>query len=313
MTATMNDHLSDVALANSIDGTFSSRAADLRGVELHYVMDDDPVAGRETLLLIGGWPRTWWQWHKVMPDLNRRYRVIAVDLRGTGGSSKPLGGYDKKTMAQDVRELVDYLGLSKVHIAGHDIGAMVAYAYAANYPDATGKLCMLDVMHPDESLAGLTLMPGSDQHIDSVIEVGARPYLWWFAFNQVRGLPEQLLDGRSHLLIEWLIRRLTKDPRTIDEHSREVYARAYATADAIRAGNAGYQAFHTDIADERTYQPVTAPILGLGGDYSNYGLMRDVLPSKGNDVQVIEIADCGHYISEEQPQALVEALTSFLG
>lgn len=313
MTATANDHLSSAALAHSIEGSFSSRHAEVNGVRLHYVIADAPAQGRETLLLLGGWPQTWWQWHKVMPDLSRRYQVIAVDLRGCGGSARPQTGYDKKTMAHDIRELVRHLGLGKVHLVGHDIGAMVAYAYAANFPDAIGKLSMLDVAHPDESLAGLTLLPGPDQHIDSVIEVGSRPYLWWFAFNQVRGLPEQLLEGRSDLLIEWLVERLAKDPESIDARAREVYARAYATPDAIRAGNAAYQAFHTDIADERTYHSVAAPILALGGDASNYTHLRDMLPSKGRNVRVIEVADCGHYIAEEQPRVVVDALTSFLG
>ncbi|MFI0420153.1 alpha/beta fold hydrolase [Spongiactinospora sp. 9N601] len=304
-----NDTLGDAALARSLPGTFTSRHAEVNGVRLHYVEG----GGGEPLLLLGGWPQTWWQWNKVMPALARRYRVIAVDLRGMGGSGKPAGGYDKKTMAADIHALVRHLGLTTVSIAGHDIGAMVAYAYAANHPEATTKIALLDVAHPDESWSALRLLPGPGQHVDSVIEEGARSFLWWFAFNQVRGLPEKLLEGRHRLLGDWLFDRQADDAGFIDERSRQVYALAYSTADAIRAGNGWYQTFNRDIEDERTYGRVTAPMLVLGGDRSNYANLRDTMPAKGTDVQVIEVADCGHYIPEERPQAVIDALTGFLG
>ncbi|WP_206058827.1 alpha/beta fold hydrolase, partial [Nonomuraea zeae] len=301
--------LHDSALASSLDGAFSSHHAEVNGVRLHYVEG----GSGEPLLLLGGWPQTWWQWNKVMPALARRHRVIAVDLRGMGGSSKPAGGYDKKTMARDIHELVRHLGLPAVSIAGHDIGAMVAYAFAANHPEATVKIALLDVPHPDRSWSSFGLLPEPDQHVDSVIEAGARSYLWWFAFNQVRDLPERLLEGRSRLLVDWLFERQAKQPAGIDERSREVYAHAYATADAVRAGNGWYQTFNRDIADERAYGKVTAPILALGGDGSNYAFLRDLMPSKGTDVTVVEVTDCGHYLPEEQPQAVIDALASFLG
>ncbi|WTX00180.1 alpha/beta hydrolase [Streptomycetaceae bacterium NBC_01309] len=300
--------LHDADLARSLDGEFSSHQAEVNGVRLHYVEGGSGSA----LLLLGGWPQTWWQWNKVMPALARRHRVIAVDLRGMGGSSKPASGYDKKTMARDIHELVRHLGLTTVSIAGHDIGAMVAYAFAANHPEATEKIALLDVPHPDKTWSTFGLLPEPDQHVESAIEAGARSYLWWFAFNQVRDLPEQLLDGRSRLLTDWLFNRQAQEPGSIDERSRQVYAHAYSTADAVRAGNGWYQTFNRDIADEETYGRVAAPILALGGSESNYVYLRELMPSKGTDVQVIEVADCGHYIPEEQPHAVVEALAAFL-
>ncbi|GAB2709875.1 alpha/beta fold hydrolase [Nocardia thraciensis] len=310
MTSTdPSETLSDAALAASLDGGFSSRVAEVNGIRLHYV---DGGAGAAVVLL-GGWPQTWWQWHKVMPALARRYRVIAVDLRGMGGSGRPVAGYDKKTMAADIRALVRQLGLDSASVVGHDIGAMVAHAYAANYPEATDKIALLDVPHPDAGLSDLRLLPEPDQHVDSVIEDGARSYLWWFAFNQVNGLPEQLLDGRFRLLIDWLFARQTVDPSTIDDRSRQVYARAYSTTEAVRAGNAWYRAFNQDIEDERAYGKLTTPILTLGGDRSNYEYLRNRMPAKGTDVVVEKIADCGHYIPEEQPGATIEALVKFLG
>jgi pimeloyl-ACP methyl ester carboxylesterase len=303
-----DNHLSDEALARSLDGDFSSHHADVNGVRLHYVSG----GSGDPLILLGGWPQTWWQWNKVMPQLARHYRVIAVDLRGMGGSSRPAGGYDKKSMALDIRELVRHLGLEAVHIAGHDIGAMVAYSFAANHPEATRKLSLLDVPHPDESWHSFSLLPEPDQHIDSVVEKGARPYLWWFAFNQVRDLPGQLLDGRTRLLIDWLLDRQAKDPATIDDHARDVYTRAYSSPDAIRAGNGWYQAFNRDITDQRDYAPIAAPMLALGGDESNYAYLRELMPTKGTDVKVVSVRACGHYIPEEQPEAVIEELISFL-
>ncbi|MBB4915836.1 alpha/beta fold hydrolase [Streptosporangium saharense] len=304
----MNTSLHDAALAHSLEGSFSSRHARVNGVGLHYVEGGEG----EPLLLLGGWPQTWWQWHKVMPALARRHRVIAVDLRGMGGSDKPDDGYDKRTMAEDIHALVRHLGLETVSVVGHDIGAMVAYAFAANHPEAVDRIALLDVAHPDETWTSFGLLPGPDQHVGSVIEAGARPYLWWFAFNQVRGLPEQLLDGRSRLLVDWLFDRQAKDPATIDEHSRRVYAHAYSTADAVRAGNGWYQTFNRDIEDERTYGRVKTPMLVLGGDESNHAYLSELMPSKGTDVTVVEVAACGHYVPEEQPQAVIDALTAFL-
>ncbi|MFF3676756.1 alpha/beta fold hydrolase [Streptomyces sp. NPDC002120] len=147
--------LDDASLAASLDGGFTSHHAEVNGTRLHYVQG----GSGEPLVLLGGWPQTWWQWHKVMPALARRHRVIAVDLRGMGGSAKPESGYDKKTMAADVRALLTHLGLERAHVAGHDIGAMVAYAFAANHPEATGRVALLDVSHPEEAWAQMPLLP----------------------------------------------------------------------------------------------------------------------------------------------------------
>lgn len=303
----MTESTSDAALARSLEGDFSSRLVQVNGIQLHYVEggQGDP------LLLLGGWPQTWWQFHKIMPALARRYRVIAVDLRGMGSSAKPDAGYDKKTMAGDIHELIRLLDLGRVHVAGHDIGAMVAQSLAANYPDSVRKIALLDVHHPDETMYGLTLLPQADQHVNGDFTAGNRTYLWWFALNQVRGLPEKLIAGRERMLIDQLFDYLLLDPASIDERDRAIYARAYAAPGAIRAGNAWYQTFMQDIEDEKGYQPLDVPVLALGGDHSNYGYLAAVLPSKGRDIQVVEVTDSGHYLAEEQPEVVVQLLTTF--
>ncbi|MEV7612288.1 alpha/beta hydrolase [Streptomyces sp. NPDC089799] len=291
---------SDAALAASLDGGFTSRHAEVNGTRLHYV---DGGSG-EPLVLLGGWPQTWWQWHRVMPALARRHRVIAVDLRGMGGSAKPADGYDKKTMAADVHALLGHLGIGSAHLAGHDIGAMVAYAHAANHPEATRRIALLDVPHPDAGWAEMPLIP----------RPGGGHFLWWFAFNQVEGLPEQLLAGRFRLLLDRLIDELAADPDgSFPPLSREVYARAYDTPDAIRAGNAWYRAFAQDIADFAGYAPVPHPLLALGGDRSNHDSLAAVIPSHGTDTRVVRVDDCGHYLPEEQPEAVTEELVRFFG
>jgi pimeloyl-ACP methyl ester carboxylesterase len=294
------DPLSDAALVRSLPGDFRNGYARVNGTRLHYV-----IGGRGApLVLLPGWPQTWWEFHKVMPALAARHRVIAIDLRGMGGSDKPAGGYDKKTMAKDIYELVRHLGYRKVDLAGHDIGSMVAFSFAANHPDATRRVAMLDVPHPDPSWLNFRLLP----------EAGwERPpplYLWWFAFNQVRGLPEQLVAGRSRYLVDWLLKYNGTKPGAVGERDRAVYARAYASADAIRAGNGWYQTFGQDIADQRAYGKVTAPILGLGGKIG-YPSLRTLLPTKGTDVRVVRVANSGHYIPEEQPDAVINQLNRF--
>ncbi|MER7349319.1 alpha/beta hydrolase [Streptomyces aurantiacus] len=302
MTEAVTHVWTDEELARSLEGGFTSAHADVNGTRLHYVSG----GSGEPLVLLGGWPQTWWQFHKIMPELARHYRVIAVDLRGMGGSAKPEGGYDKKTMARDVRELVRHLGHDSAHLAGHDIGAMVAYAYAANHPEATRRVALLDVAHPDEQMWQLPLLPeaGADWHDRPGI------YLWWFAFNQVKGLPEQLLAGRFDLLHDWLFDYQLKDPASIGEAARAVYAHAYSTADAVRAGNGWYQAFTQDIADFATYERVEAPILGLGGE-TNYPYLRDRLSVHGTDVRVLAVPDSGHYLAEEQPERVTKELVEF--
>src|SRR6266536_836796 len=150
---------SDAALARSLPGDFASAYADVNGVRLHYVAG----GSGSPVVLLPGWPETWWAFHKVKPALVAHHRVIAVDLRGMGGSSKPATGYDKETLAADVHALVAKLGYAKADLVGHDIGAMVAHIYGIRYPQAVGRLALMDVIAPDQSLYQLRLLPTPGQ------------------------------------------------------------------------------------------------------------------------------------------------------
>jgi pimeloyl-ACP methyl ester carboxylesterase len=285
----------DAELARSLG--FRSAYAEVNGTRLHYVS-----GGKGSpLILLGGWPQTWWQFHKIMPALAERYRVVAVDIRGMNLSGKPVGGYDKKTMARDIYELTKKLGHTRVDIAGHDIGAMIGYSFAANHPHAIRKLALLDVPHPDESLYELTLLPQPGQF-----------HLWWFAFNQLAHLPEELLAGRFRLLTDHLCGLMLLNPKAIGERDRTIYANAYSSPDAIRASNGWYQTFGQDVIDLKGYSRLTLPVLGLASE-PGYDYLAGPLLRQAADVQLERITGAGHYLAEEQPEAVVAHLRKFFG
>lgn len=262
---------------------------------LHYVTGGTG----EPLVLLPGWPQTWWEFRKIMPALASRYRVIAVDLPGMA-TSRPTAG-DKKSMAAAVHGLVQALGLRSVHMAGHDIGAMVAFSFAANHPAATKTVTIMDVAHPDEHLftdLPLLVPPG-------VV------YPWWFALNQVHGLPEQLLAGRFQYMVDYLCELLLVDQSAISPRDRAIYAAAYQSPAAIRAGNAWYQTFYQDVQDQTAYSTITVPMLGIASLASPY--LGQTLTAKGSDVRIVNVPTSGHFLPEEQPGAVVDAITGLIG
>ncbi|MEV7087444.1 alpha/beta hydrolase [Streptomyces sp. NPDC093085] len=235
-----------------------------------------------------------------MPELARRYRVIVPDLRGMGESEKPLGGYDKKTMARDIYELLRGLGHRQAYIAGEDIGSMVAHSFAANHPEATKKVALWEAGHPTDVFNGIRMLPQPGQ-----------PAPWWFAFNQLGELPERLLEGRFRFVIDWLIEYQGGDPGAFGEEARGVYAAAYNTPDGIRGGNGWYQTFQQDIDDLKGYAPLAMPVLGIGGQY--YELLLAQMEGLADDVRYVELKGAGHYLAEERPDDIVRELSAFFG
>ncbi|WP_138992503.1 alpha/beta fold hydrolase [Larkinella sp. C7] len=295
---------SDDELINDFPG-FTNQYATVNGVKLHYVEGGSGMP----LICLPGWPQTWYSYHPVATELAKTFRVIIVDIRGMGSSDKPASGYDKKTMATDIWELVRQLGLKKVHIMGHDIGGMVAMSFAFNYPEFTQKLIVLDGSHPSEGMMQMPLMPAAGTFTE---KMDARmPYAWWMGFNQVKELPEKILEGRFQYLLDWLFHYVMIDDRKMTAFERAVYASAYNEADSIRASNAWYQSFTQDIDDAKTYQPLAMPVLGIGS-YISYQYMKMGLPYVANDVHVLGILESGHYLYEEKPEQVVDAVLSFL-
>ncbi len=292
----MEQSLSDENLVKLLPG-FSNKYSSVNGINIHYV-----TGGKgQPLVLLPGWPQTWWSYNKIMPLLAERYKVVAVDIRGMGSSDKPLDGYEKKNMAKDILELILALGYDKVTIAGHDIGANVAFSFAANYPQHTHKLIMLDTPHPDENMYKLPMLP-----------VGMPVYPWWVAFNQVKGLPEELLEGRSSVLLNWIFDLMLLDKEAISDFDRSVYANAYDNKENIRAGNAWYQTFTKDIEDCKQYKKIESPVIAIGTP-SGCAMLGYFLAPFSDSVEVKEIEHSGHFIMEENPEQVVNAITGFLG
>jgi pimeloyl-ACP methyl ester carboxylesterase len=302
--ATVLNDYSDKELIKKFPG-FINKYVTLNGVNLHYVEGGKGAP----LICLPGWPQTWYSYHPVAAELAKTYRVIIVDIRGMGSSDKPESGYDKKTMAKDILCLIQELGLEKVHIMGHDIGGMVAMSFAFNYPELVEKLIVLDGSHPSEGMMQMPLMPGAgtfNEKMDANM-----PYAWWMAFNQVKGLPEKILEGRFHYLLDWLFNYVMIDDSKISSFERAVYASYYNKPENIRASNAWYQTFTNDIKDAKTYGQLTMPVLGIGS-YISYNFMKMGLPYVATNVNVIDILDSGHYLYEEQPQQVLEAVVDFL-
>ncbi|WP_053663839.1 alpha/beta fold hydrolase [Streptomyces sp. MMG1121] len=280
-------------MSTELDG-FEHAYARVNGVRLHYVIG----GSGDPLVLLPGWPRTWWQYRKVMPALAEHFRVIVCEYRGMGDSEKPEAGYGKANMAQDIYELVRHLGYDQVNIAGEDVGSWIAYFFAATHPESTWRLAMWDPGAPDPVLASLSALPAS-----------AETNAWHFGFNQLDNLPEQLLADRYHILMDWLAEEFAVDPEAIDRESRAIYARAYDSPEAIRAVAGWYRTLSQDIQEAAHHPKLSMPVLVPGGKFLE--LSRASNEHRATDIRFVEIPGAGHYLSEERPEQLSRELITF--
>src|SRR5580692_719614 len=200
-------------------GGFVSGTAQANGTTLHYVRGGTGSA----VILLHGFPEDWYAYHRVMPLLAKQFTVVAVDLRGIGGSAATAGGYDAANMAEDVHQLAEHLHLEHVYLVGHDIGGMVAYAFARRYPETSRGVMMLD-----SPLPGLGAWPA----------VKTSRITWHINFHQTPDLPEQLIAGREAIYLRHFL-----DPDTFSDADVARYARAYAAPDHLRAALEIYRAF----------------------------------------------------------------------
>lgn len=298
------DPYSDKELIKQWPG-FENKYVTVNGVQLHYVQGGSGTP----LLCLPGWPQTWYSFHRIAPQLAKKYNVMVIDIRGMGSSGKPENGYDKKTMAKDIYDLVRHLGFEKVNLLGHDIGGMVAMSYAFNYPEAIDKLIVMDGAHPTEGMLQMPLIPSKGTFTDKM-DINT-PYVWWMAFNQVKNLPEKLLEGRYRFLLDYLFSYVMLDDKKMTDFEREVYASVYDQPENIRASNAWYQSFTQDIEDATHYKPIQIPVLGIGSN-SSYGYIKMGLPYFASNGKVEGILDSGHYMIEENPGKVIELVTAFL-
>jgi len=280
---------------NSDESAIEHRTATANGARLHYL-----VAGKgPALVLLHGWPMSALMWRRVIPALAEKRTVIAPDLRGSGYSDKPAGGYDKATLAKDVQALVSGLGFKRYAVAGHDIGGMVAYALAAQFRGEVEKLAIVDVP-----------LPG----IDPWDRMQGAPAVWHFAFHAQRDLAEALIAGRERLYIGHFIRGRAFNPAAIGDGEIDLYARQMAAPGGVRGGLEYYRAFADDAAANKAFaaEKLAIPVLGIGGDRLG-PVLKGIVAAIATDSRAVTLKDCGHWVVEERTAEFVAALGEFLG
>jgi pimeloyl-ACP methyl ester carboxylesterase len=287
-----------VLLASHADaaGAIESHSATVNGVKISYLQEGQ---GSETpVVLLHGYAETSRMWLPLMPKLADRRIVIAPDLRGSGSSEKPAGGYDKKTLAQDIHALVKSLGYPKIKIVGHDIGLMVAYAYAAQYPNEVESIVLMDAFLPGV---------GDWTHVWLLRD------LWHFHFYGET--PLKLVTGRERIYLEHFWNDFAADrTHSIPEADREFYAAAYAQPGGVRAGFEYFKAFEQDAKDfaELAKTPLHMPMLVLSGEKAGGEFLIDQGRMVDTNVTGIIIRGSGHWLMEEAPEQTIPALVSFI-
>jgi pimeloyl-ACP methyl ester carboxylesterase len=282
-----------------IPADFTETTAPANGITINYVRGG---AG-PTLLLLHGYPQTWYMWRKVLPELAQHFTVIAPDLRGSGGSDAPTDGYAKSILAEDVHQLLVGLDLAdEVSVVGHDIGAMVAYAYAAAHRDSTSRLVLIDAPLADESLYELPSLTAQG------------PGLWNFGFFALQnGLPERMLAGREDAWVDGFVDWLEVVKGGVDEQAIAEYAAQLRQPGHTRASFEYFRAFHVDAAETIHHRdrPLIIPVLAIGAEGTMGQMVYDQVVRYATDVTG-HIAPTGHWVAEEAPAFLTARLLTFL-
>ncbi|TDD44989.1 alpha/beta hydrolase [Nonomuraea terrae] len=280
---------------------FSEHVVHVNGIDVNYVRGGHGP----TLVLLHGYPQTWYEWHAIMPSLAKKFTVIAPDLRGAGDSGAPRGGYDKKTMAGDLHALLTRLGLSKhVNLVGHDIGTMVAYSYAAQHRDQVDRLVLSEAPIPDQSIYSFPSLTSNG------------PGFWNFGyFNVTNGLPEAMVKGRETTWINLFISMLAvKKKAATDPAAVREYAKHLSDPAHLRASFEWFRSLNKDVADNAEYakQPLPMPVLAIGASGSLGQSVPDQVRHYATNVQAEVIPDSGHWIYEEHPEETTRLLLDFL-
>lgn len=271
---------------------FKHATAEVNGIKIHYV-----IGGKgDPLVLVHGFGQNWYMWNRLLPELSKHFTVIAPDLRGVGESDKPEGGYDKKTMATDIHELVKKLGYNNINLAGHDIGLMVAYAYAAQYGNEVKKVALMDA-----------LLPGIEPVWSNV-----KGSAWWFGFfawpasgDIVKGKEKEFLTNF------WPVVGHAKDPFTAEETTE--FIRAYAVEGGTTAAFKWFGAFDQDGKDNLIFakKKLKMPLLAMGGEYFAAAFLKDHSKLVAENVSESKIAGSGHWLVQENTAQVQKDLLAF--
>ncbi len=281
----------------STQDDFSHDYVRIDGRRIHCV-----TAGQGApVLLIPGWPQTWYAWRHVMQALAAQgFQAIAVDPPGTGFSDRPDTGYDTGAIAQTLHRTMLALGHARYQVAGHDVGMWVAYALASDQPQAVQSLALTEAVIPGLAPEPSIFAP-PEQNI----------FLWHFMFNQLADLPETLIAGRERAYLEFMFNRwsLRRDRVAVD-----VYVEAYSAPGGLRGGFAYYRAIPETMRQnrERAQRPLTMPVLAIGAEHATGDAPLATMRGHAQDLSGVIVPDCGHFIMEEAAQPFIAALLPFL-
>src|SRR3954464_11410900 len=278
--------------------TFDSRYIDTGELRLHAVIGGDGPP----LLLVHGWPETWYAWRLLMPALARDFDVIAVDQRGIGLSDKPAGGYDTGTLAGDLVALMDALGHQRFAVVGHDTGHFISYALAADHPARVDRVALLEVPGP----------PGATPSPPLFLPEPINNKVWHIPFNRVDKVPEQLIRGREDIYFgyEFAIQAGKKLPEDVIDY----YVRLVSNRASLHGSLGFYRAWDATVAQnaQRKNRPLAMPVLAIGGAASWGELVGNEMKLIATNVQSVVIPGTGHWVAEESPRKMLAALTPFL-
>lgn len=281
-------------LAQAGETGISSRSATIEGVKLHYL-----TAGHgPTVILLHGYTQTSRMWMPIIPTLAQKFTVIAPDLPGIGDSDIPTDGLDMKTAAIRIHALAKSLGVEKARVVGHDIGLMVAYAYAAQFAPETEKLVVMDAFLP--GVAGWEAVYNS-------------PRIWHFRFNGPT--PEALVQGRERTYFEHFWNDFAADKQhSLSETDRATYTAAYARPGRMRAGWAYFVSFGQAAKDfaELSQTKLSMPVLAIGGEKANGTELGQQMKIVASDPAIVVLKNTGHWVLEENPKETTAALMNFL-
>jgi len=271
---------------------FQNSYQTVNGIKIHYV-----TSGKgDPLLLVHGFGQNWFMWDRIMPELSKHFTVIAPDLPGVGESGKPKDGYDKKTMAADLHGLIQKLGYNKINIAGHDIGLMVAYAYAAQFGNEVKKIALMDA-----------LLPGVDP-----VWADQFDRHWWFGFF-AQPIAGDLVAGQAREFLEdfWPIVGHKKNPFTKQESNE--FIRAYSVSGATTGSFHWFGAFNQDAKDNHEFMKtkLTMPLLAMSGEFSAAPYFTDHCKLVANNVSEVIIKGAGHWLVQENTPDVLKGLEEF--
>ena len=286
--------LSSAAYADTLGKNFISRNAEIDGVKLHYTTGGHGPS----LILLHGYAETSRMWTPILPLLGEKFTIIAPDLPGIGDSEIPASGLDMKTAAIRIHALARSLGVEKARVVGHDIGLMVAYAYAAQFPAEVEKLVVMDAFLPGVGDWGA---------------VYNNPGIWHFRFNGPT--PEALVQGRERIYFAYFWNDLAADKtRSLPQPDREAYIAAYSRPGRMRAGWAYFVSFQQAALDfaQLSETKLTMPVLSIGGDKSLGDFLAQQMKLVASDLTTVVLKNTGHWILEENPKETTEALVKFL-